>query len=74
MAPRLIAIEEKIAHLERHLGELDGVVRDMNDRFDGFKREIKKMQADLEAQQAGSNGGDAADGDQQMEDDKPPHW
>lgn len=74
MDPRLVAIEEKLAHLERHIGELDGVVRDMNDRFDGFQRQMRKMRADLETQRAG--GGSDGDGEagHDLEEDKPPHW
>jgi len=71
MDTRLVNIEEKIAHLEHYLGELDGVVREMHDRMDGFKHQLDKMRADLTAQSGGEERGD---GDQQLEDDKPPHW
>ena len=74
MDQRLVNIEEKIAHLERHLGELDGVVREMYDRMDGFKAQLEKIRADLEAHQPGSGDAPAPARDQQLEDDKPPHW
>ncbi|MBB6428872.1 SlyX family protein [Algisphaera agarilytica] len=74
MDQRLVNIEEKIAHLERHLGELDGVVREMYDRMDGFKAQLEKIRSDLETHQPGSGDAPAPDSDQQLEDDKPPHW
>ncbi len=74
MEARLITIEEKIAHLEHYLGELDGVVRDMHRRMDGFKTQIDQIRADLQDPQAAGGDGPATDGDQQLEDDKPPHW
>ncbi|MEM9420287.1 MAG: SlyX family protein [Planctomycetota bacterium] len=74
MESRLVNIEEKIAHLERHLGELDGVVREMYDRMDGFKAQLEKIRSDLQSHQASAGDGLAPDSDQQLEDDKPPHW
>lgn len=79
---RLVNIEEKIAHLEHHLGELDGVVRETGDRVAGFKRQLEQMRTLLEEQAAASAGGpdsDASDdtppgADQDLEDDRPPHW
>lgn len=74
MEERLVNIEEKIAHLEHYLGELDGVVRAMHDRMDGFKTQLDKIRADLNHQQSGGGDESSADSDQQLEDDKPPHW
>ena len=71
---RLVNIEEKIAHLERYLGELDGVVRAMNDRMDGYRAQLDKMRADLTAHVADGDDGPEPGSDQQLEDDKPPHW
>lgn len=64
MDRRLIAIEEKIAHLEHHLGQLDGVVRDLNDRLDGFKGELTRLHTAVQqqAQSGGIGGGDDSGG------------
>lgn len=69
MEARLVNLEEKIAHLERYLGDLDEVVRDLHDRMDAYQREIAKMQATLEQQL----GGDDKSGGS-LEDERPPHW
>lgn len=69
MEARLVNLEEKIAHLERYLGDLDEVVRDLHDRMDAYQREIAKMQATLEHHV----GGDDESGGS-LEDERPPHW
>ncbi|MEM7626736.1 MAG: SlyX family protein [Planctomycetota bacterium] len=73
---RLVNIEEKIAHLEQYLGELDGVVREMNDRMDGYQAELTKMRELVESQNASSDDepGDDGPSDQRLEDERPPHW
>lgn len=73
---RLVNIEEKIAHLEHYLGELDGVVREMNDRMDGYQQELARMRQLVESQTTNGEGGSDDDGstDQQLEDERPPHW
>ena len=74
MDPRLVQLEEKVAHLERYVADLDGVVREMNDRMDHFAREAKALQTIVDAARDGGGGtsGDAADEDPQ--DERPPHW
>lgn len=74
---RLVNIEEKIAHLEHFLGELDGVVREMSGRMDGYKTQLAKMREMVESQAASGGDGpddDGGSGDQQFEDHRPPHW
>ena len=74
-SPRLIALEEKLLYLEKHIGDLDEVVRDLADRLDhqaGSVRQVRKM---LEQHLAG--GGDDKSGpasEPDPEADRPPHW
>ena len=67
---RLIAVEEKLEHLERFVGELDGVVREAFDRIDAVRGELDKLRAAAEAD--GQAQADAADVDPEA--DRPPHW
>lgn len=65
---RLTRIEEKLAHLEQYLGDLDEAVRDLATRMDRQRdgvSAIRKMLEDHLSEEDGSN--DPAD-------DKPPHW
>ena len=77
MDPRVVQLEEKVAHLERYVSELDGVVREMNARMDHFAREAKALRALVDA---GRDGGEAGDGgggdgaDDDLRDERPPHW
>ncbi len=78
MQERLINIEEKIAHLENYLGALDGVIRDMNDRMDGFRRQLDALREMVatpaaDAESAADRDDDAASDDALLE-DQPPHW
>ena len=80
--PRTVALEEKVSHLERHLSELDGVVRDLHDRMDRSARQLVRLKGLVESVQRGEGGeGDEAGGhadagpsDADLEDDRPPHW
>ena len=86
MSSPLIRVEEKIAHLERYVGELDQVVREMNDRLDGFTRQLAELRRSVEAgQDKGESSAPDGDGggpgpwgaeqtDRELEDDRPPHW
>lgn len=62
---RVIELEEKVAYLEKHLGDLDEVVRDLAARMrkqnDGVAA-VRKMLEDHLSEQ-----GDPGD-------EKPPHW
>ncbi len=69
MDPRTVQLEEKVAHLERYVADLDGVVREMFERMDGFAREIKSLRAVVEADPKAQG---ASDGD--LLDERPPHW
>lgn len=69
---RLTALEEKLAYLEKHVGELDEVVRDLATRLEQQIRGIRQMRSTLEQHLAG---GDAkADTAPDPEGDRPPHW
>jgi uncharacterized coiled-coil protein SlyX len=68
---RLIAIEEKLAFLEKHVGELDGVVRGLADRIDQQTKGIQQVRSALEQHLAGGEG-DGPDPDADR--DRPPHW
>ena len=72
MDSRLVNVEEKIAHLERYVAELDGVVREMNDRMAHYQKQLGEIRRIVEAQ--GGKGGDDGISDQDLEDERPPHW
>ncbi|MEM1109757.1 MAG: SlyX family protein [Planctomycetota bacterium] len=74
MESRLIAVEEKIAHLERYLGELDGVVRELHDRMDGYKSQIDRLRDEFGEHLSNADDAPEPGRDDQLEDDKPPHW
>lgn len=48
MEQRLIALEERFLFLERHVGELDGVVRGLAEDLDALKRELRRASATAE--------------------------
>ena len=62
---RVIELEEKVAYLEKHLGDLDEVVRDLAARMrkhnDGVAA-VRKMLEDHLSEQSDPG------------DEKPPHW
>jgi uncharacterized coiled-coil protein SlyX len=45
MHDRMIAIEEKMAYLEKYLSELDGVVRALHQEVAGVVREMERLRA-----------------------------
>ena len=45
---RLIGLEMKISYLERDLGELDGVVRELSDGLTALRRRVESIQRRLE--------------------------
>lgn len=63
---RLTRVEEKLAHLEHHLGELDGVVREAFGQIAAVRQALEKLRTSVEA--------DAPDEPTSSEDEKPPHW
>lgn len=67
---RTIALEEKIAYLEQHVGELDGVIRELADQLAKQGRGVDAVRGMLEKHLAGE---DDASGDPAV-DDRPPHW
>lgn len=69
---RLIAVEEKLAHLEKYLGELDEVVRDLATRLDVQAKGVKQVRTILEQHLAGGEDGDGSASDPEA--DRPPHW
>ncbi|MHC4948442.1 MAG: SlyX family protein [Planctomycetota bacterium] len=48
MSERITAVEEKLAFLERHLEQLDEVVRGMRDEHDALERRIDGLQQRVE--------------------------
>lgn len=73
MDSRAIRLEEKVAHLERYVADLDGVVREMNERMDRFARETKALRAIVEAARKTDQGPDGT-ADDDLLDERPPHW
>ncbi len=62
---RLIRIEEKLAFLEKHIADLDDVVRDLSARLDVHGQgvtAVRKMLEDHLSEQSDPG------------DEKPPHW
>ncbi len=62
----ILRLEEKIAFLERHVEQLDGVIRELFERNEEIDGELKRLRDDTE-RQFGSH-------DHSAEDDVPPHW
>ncbi|MGB0766220.1 MAG: SlyX family protein [Phycisphaeraceae bacterium] len=65
---RLTLIEEKLAHLEKYVGDLDDVVRDLGARVAAQKDGVTAVRKMLEDHLS------EADGPTDPIDDKPPHW
>ncbi|XAM01517.1 SlyX family protein [Phycisphaeraceae bacterium D3-23] len=72
--PRIIALEEKLAHLEKYLGDLDEVVRDLAARLDTQTKGVQQMRSVLEQHLAGGDDTKGSDPDPDPESDRPPHW
>ena len=66
MEQRIIAIEEKLAHLERYVEQLDASIRELYDRLAAQGNDLTRLREDTQSQfnEIG----------RQPEDDKPPHW
>jgi len=65
---RLTRLEEKLAHLEKYVGDLDEVIRDLATRMDKHGAgvtAVRKMLEDHLSDQSGPT---------DIADDKPPHW
>ncbi|WP_375689206.1 SlyX family protein [Pseudooceanicola sp. LIPI14-2-Ac024] len=61
-------IEEKLAHLERVVDDLSGVVARQQDEIDRLTRRVEMlMQREAEREDAGGGG-------VHLGDEKPPHW
>ena len=67
-ADRLTRIEEKLAFLEKHIGDLDEVVRDLSNRIDQQRAGVTAVRKLIEDHL--SDPGEQRD----LSDDKPPHW
>ena len=65
---RLTVIEEKLAHLEKYVGDLDEVVRDLAVRIDAQKDGVTAVRKMLEDHLS------EPDGPTSPADEKPPHW
>ncbi len=68
MDDRLTNLEEQFAFLERHVAQLDEVVREVYDRVDGLTREISQMREEIQER------GNTEEEARTLEDEKPPHW
>jgi len=73
MDPRSVQLEEKVAHLERYVTDLDSVVRAMNERMDRFAREAAALRALVDAAREGDRKSGSEPGDD-PQDERPPHW
>lgn len=62
---RLTNIEEKLAYLEKYVGDLDEVLRDLSKRLDLHGEGVSAVRKMLEDHL--SEAGDVGD-------EKPPHW
>ena len=63
-------LEEKIAHLERHVTEQDKAMLEFADELAAIRRELKVWRARAEARGAG-DGGDSGGPER---DERPPHY
>ena len=67
-ADRLTQIEEKLAYLEKYVGDLDEVIRDLAKRLDIHGEGVSAVRKMLEDHLS------EADGPTDPRDEKPPHW
>jgi len=65
---RLTVIEEKLAHLEKYIGDLDEVVQDLAARLAMQKEGVTAVRKMLEDHL------NEPEGPSDPADDKPPHW
>lgn len=61
-------LQERIAHLEKHIEEQDAEVYQHSKRIDSLVRQLKKMESRLEALDQSDGGGNMP------ADEKPPHY
>ncbi|MDY7107399.1 MAG: SlyX family protein [Planctomycetota bacterium] len=50
MEDRIVNLEEKFAHLERYVEELDGVVREAHERLSALGGEMTRLRAETRQQ------------------------
>lgn len=62
------SLQERIAHLEKHIEEQDAEVYQQSKRIDSLVREIKKYESRFEALEQSSGSGSIP------ADEKPPHY
>lgn len=65
---RLTVIEEKLAHLEKYVGDLDEVVRELATSLASQKAGVTAVRKMLEDHL------NEPDGPTSLADEKPPHW
>lgn len=66
MTEPIHSIEEKLLFLERHVEQLDVVVRGQHDRMDALQVELQRLREELRR---------AGEGEERTpEEDEPPHW
>jgi len=68
MNDRLTNVEEKMAHLEKFVSDLDVVVREMHDALAVVQRDVGALRTQIEQQSQGDDGSD------DLEAQKPPHY
>ena len=68
MDDRLTTVEEKIAHLEKFVSDLDAVVREMYDMLGAVKRDVGRLRSQMEQPAQDDDGGD------DLEAQRPPHY
>lgn len=64
MERRIEDLEVKLAFVEKHVAELDGIVREALDAMDELRRELRQVRVELDV--ATETGGDLAS-------ERPPH-
>ncbi len=70
MDDRMVALEEKIAYLEKYLADLDGVVRSIYDELSAVRREVEHVRTASAPPTT-----QAADpGEEMLEYEVPPHY
>lgn len=84
MDARFTRLEEKLTFVEHQLGELDGVVRDLGDTLDRLGRRLDHLAGRVDAHDQAlsdpaepdpSSGSETkGPSDQQLKDQRPPHW